>query len=234
MSTLTTIGGKLRINTAGGGELVLSPKPGSSEPCCCDTKNICWYGTYGGLFAAGANDTDILSSTTDIVPICNVLVNYYSNQCAPYNYFPVAALADFINNGGIYITHCEWTNCGVGTVVPGTCDPDGAAFNSHMSALGCSLHRGRGTISTALTYTSLGSQLFSGCNVSGNATAEILGGTPLLNAAPSYYCQNEAGGTCCAGEKIGAGAIIAFGDSNVYISAPIRDNLLTTAVADLF
>jgi hypothetical protein len=32
---LTLINGKLRIDKSGGRELVLSPKPGGSAPCCC-------------------------------------------------------------------------------------------------------------------------------------------------------------------------------------------------------
>lgn len=40
-SQLTLIGGKLRVFSAGG-PLVLSPKPGGSEPCCCNNCKTCF------------------------------------------------------------------------------------------------------------------------------------------------------------------------------------------------
>ena len=41
-TTLTMLNGRIRIDTKSQ-NLVLSPRPGGSEPCCCDDCKICFY-----------------------------------------------------------------------------------------------------------------------------------------------------------------------------------------------
>jgi hypothetical protein len=50
---LTLINGKLRIDKSGGRELVLSPKPGGDEPCCC-SKCIGCSGSSSGSSGASS------------------------------------------------------------------------------------------------------------------------------------------------------------------------------------
>ena len=202
------------------------------SPCCSGGSGICWAGNgIGNLFPSGLNDRRV-SATTGIQG-CKVVVDYFAVQCPfenGYDYMPAAMVSEFLSNGGIYITHCEWTNC---TVSSG-CDPTGSGLNNHMSAIGCSIHRGRGTISTAPGYQPLGSALYTNSTISGNATSEILGGTPLLSSVRGGGCPSEPGGICCAGEVVNSGAVIVFGDSNIYIYGNFRQNLLTILPSDLF
>lgn len=226
MSTLTLINGLIRHS---GAALVLSPKPGTSDPCCCEPKKICWTRDRGTLFETTSDDIDI--GTGADVTQCAVIVDYFPNQCGAYPYFSASKIIEFLTSGGVYFTNCEWTNCDA----LNRCDPDGAAFGAHMSAIGCSLARGRGTISTNPSYSAVGGQIFAGCQISGEATAEIVGGTPLVQSYPGSYCpNNETGGIMGAGAKVHNGAVVGFGDSNMRINGAIRENLLNTTIADLF
>lgn len=231
MSTLTLINGLIRHS---GAALVLSPKPGTSDPCCCEPKKICWTRGRGALFASGVGDITLSTGPepSDVTQ-CAVIVDYFPNQCPPYSYFSASKIIEFLTSGGVYFTNCEWTNCD--TTVYRRCDPDGAAFGAHMAAIGCSLARGRGTISTNPSYSAVGGQIFAGCQISGEATAEIVGGTPLVQSYPGSYCpNNETGGIMGAGAKVHNGAVVAFGDSNMRINGLIRENLLNTTIANLF
>jgi len=223
---LTIYDGQLLVNDAG---TALQLSDSVIAPCCCPQK-ICWAQSRGVLFAADTDDIDVDYSSD--INQCKVVVDYFPAQCGAYPYFSADKIIELLNSGGIYITNCEWTNC----QISGGCDPDGAAFAAHMSAIGCSMARGRGTISTNFNYTSSGAKIFEGCTLTGNATAEIIGGTPLSIAAPGSYCQAafETGGIQGAGAKINKGAVVAFGDSNMYISGPVRENLLYTPVGRLF
>jgi len=202
------------------------------SPCCTAGTGVCWAGNgIGNLFSGGLNDTVVSASTG--VQGCKVVVDYFAVQCpfqAGYNYIPAEMVSDFLSGGGIYITNCEWTNC----TVNGGCDPTGSGLNNQMSAIGCSIHRGRGTISTAPGYLSLGSALYMNSTITGNATSEILGGTPLLSSGRGSGCPSEPGGICCAGEVVNGGAVIVFGDSNIRITGGFRQNLLTIHPNDLF
>lgn len=222
---LTTLNGKLRLNKCGG---VLVESESEEEPCCCP-KKICWARSTGTLFSSTSDDLSINSSSD--ISQCSVIVDYFPNQCPPYSYFPADKVVEFLSKGGVYITNCEWTYCN-----QNLCDPDGSQFASHMSAIGCSLSRGRGTISTNTVYSPSGAKIFANCSITGNATAEIVGGTPLVSASSGTFCAPayETGGTQGAGAKTNKGAVIAFGDSNMYISGEIRNNLLNTSVNDLF
>jgi hypothetical protein len=223
---LATINDKLRLTKCGG---VLVEAKSQEEPCCCP-KKICWARARGTLFAAGSDDISITASSD--LNQCKVVVDYFPVQCGAYPYFSASKITEFLSQGGVYITNCEWTNC----QASGGCDPDGAAFAAHMAAIGCSLARGRGTISTNPNYTPSGAKIFAGCTINGDATAEMTGGTPLSTASPGRFCPAgfETGGTQGAGAKTNKGAVIAFGDSNMYIGGPLRENLLNTPVDELF
>ena len=73
MSTLTLINGLIRHS---GAALVLSPKPGSSDPCCCDN---C---TYEFCFV---NGNQILDNSWDVYVNDNLIGNYsgapFTNIC---------------------------------------------------------------------------------------------------------------------------------------------------------
>lgn len=238
-------GGKLLLNRCGGDKLVaFTPSLNDTEdeePCCCPQK-ICWAGLYRGVLFSDEPDDLSVNNESDL-SLCKAVVDYFASRCpsfAPYTYFDPGKIAEFVQTGGLYITNCEWTNCELSGTTLSVCDKDGAAFGAHMSAIGASLSRGRGTISTNKLYTSLGSKLFAGCSISGDATAEIVGGTALLTAAPGVHCSfrpsGEPGGVCCGGSEVGLGAVVGFGDSNVRISGEIRNNILKNrgGAAELF
>jgi hypothetical protein len=205
--------------------------------CCAKRGKIAWN-VYGGtcLFNYNSVDDILFSSDTNEVYLCDVIVEYFCDQCPSvgtgYTYaLSASEVKNYVENGGIYITNCEWTNCDTTR----RCDEDGEVFNQRMQSIGCSLRRGRGTISTNPQYISTGSALFQGSPTGGNATSEITGGVPLLLAEKGPFCRNlETGGVCCAGEKIGKGAVIGFGDSNVVIYGSFRDNILSLPIEDMF
>ena len=227
MSPLFRYNGKL---------LVVDGKLATNENCCCKN-GICWARSRGVLFPQDLDDLDV-DDNSDLSQ-CKVVVDYFAEDCPTYypnNAYPYldpAKIMQFVQAGGLYITNCEWTNCEQ-SPAPGTCDSDGEGFKQHMAAIGANLSRGIGTISSNPVYNSLGSKLFENCNIQGNATSEIVGGTPLLNALPGDACGDEPGGICCGGSKVGQGAVVAFGDSNVEINNAIRNNILNNPVANLF
>lgn len=202
--------------------------------CCKKRDKIAWN-EYGGtcLFNYNSVDDILFNSDTNEVYFCTAIVEYFCVQCPPYRYLLNGSdVKNYVENGGIYIANCEWTNCDALR----RCDPDGEDFNQRMQSIGCSLRRGRGTISTNPRYISTGSALFEGSPAFGNATSEITGGVPLLLAEKGLSCPSnvETGGVCCAGEKIGKGAVIALGDSNVRFYGLFRENILSLPIEDMF
>jgi hypothetical protein len=210
--------------------------------CCAKRGKIAWS-AYGGtcLFNYNSVDDILFSSDTNEVYLCDVIVEYFCRKCPSlaggYLYsLSASEVKNYVENGGIYITNCEWTNCDSRIR---RCDEDGEVFNQRMQSIGCSLRRGKGTISTNPRYISTGSALFEGSPTFGNATSEITGGVPLLLAQTNTFInacapENEIGGVCCAGEKIGKGAVIGFGDSNVTIYGSFRENILSLPIEDMF
>ena len=197
------------------------------EPCCCGTgDNICWcpgadnvvQRSPDDILLTGAEDADFLKKN------CKAVIDYRPSKCGTYNYYNASVLSGYLFAGGIYFCNTEWDNCnGDGS---GCVGDNGAEFNAHMQALGCSLTYGRGTISVDTAgYTPLGN-LFSGFTISGNATAEILGGTPVLEAKASGYCSRTTGGVCAGGGVVGRGLVVAFGDSNIRTVGGLRERLL--------
>lgn len=217
------------------------------RPCACCKKDcsVCWntsgFSYDGELFAHLPADDTFVSSLSNIEKDCGgcVLVDYHSDRCprnSSYPYIIPAKVVKFLKRGGIYFAHCEWDNyytcVGLEPMPlhyqlrnrrPTACDVHGGGFNTHMEAIGCSIRR---DLPTAFGWPwhghSLGSPLFKGVAVSGNATASLKNGVPLLSLPSGGYNPPECarGGIVCAGEKVHRGFVITFGDSNVQIGRP--------------
>ena len=215
------------------------------RPCACcggchnpeGDDNVCWN-VYREprneryLFQDFPDDSFLYpNEPDDLKKNCGCVVVDYQHTACPshgdgYQYFNPSKVKKFLGGGGIYITNCEWDNgnqCRDGQ--EGGCDKDGAVFNDHMAAIGCSIRRDLPTAATEKNYTSLGSPLFKDCTIRGDATASLKNGVPLLSVGGRGGEECYQGGTVCAGQKISKGTVITFGDSNIRISGPFRENM---------
>lgn len=190
------------------------PDSGKDDICWLDDDR--WARSGRGTMFPRAPDDIVISQYSDLTNCGCVVMDYYHNGSrhrGGVQYIDPTYVKRFLESGGFYITNCEYI------------EPSQPPFNEQMAAIGSSL-RGNGYIEPGGRYVdmvTLPSRVFQGCVANGAASAEISGGTPLLDARRDL--GRFPGGIVCAGEKVRNGYVIAFGDSNVTMRGPFRDNM---------
>ena len=105
MGPLFTYNGKL---------LVVDGKLATSEDCCCDKRRkICWANYYTGILFPAAPEDLLVNNNSDLSQ-CKVIVDFFASICPSnqgYPYFDPQKIGQFLADGGLYITNCEWNNC---------------------------------------------------------------------------------------------------------------------------
>jgi len=155
-------------------------------------------------------------------PGCDIVIDYFRSRCQAYPYLDPYDVKEFIESGGFYLTNTEWGN-------NATNDEDGCgdkiAFEDHMISLGSNIRRGCNTISNAWElYNNSNSPLLTNVMVQGAATAEIVGGTEAFTTTNRYEVQPgvkdapgcPGGNVQGMGDRLGDGALLLFGDSNMF------------------
>lgn len=165
---------------------------------------------------------------------CDVVIDYFYSKCGTYPYLESYDVKEFIESGGFYLSNCEWGNNSRN-------DEDGCGdkigFEDHMITLGSSIRRGCNTISAAYEkYNNSNSPLLTDVMVQGAATAEIVGGTAPFTTTNKYNVRLEVndapgcpgGNVQGKGDRLGNGALLLFGDSNMFFGGTEGDTFSET------
>ena len=213
--------------------------------CCCRKRCKALFQSSSGVFFRVIDGGPFYMSPDTDWSRYKILSDYFKEQCPsvfPYNYLDPSLVREYVEAGGYYITNCEWSS-GMAEGDPYyaiACDPDGAAFNTHMEAIGSSIRRARGTVTAGSldgqNYRS-DKRMFDSVYRRGNASSEIVGGTTILEGfshqAYNIYTQpnmreqieDNTWYPIGSAEIIGNGLVIAFGDSNLFCDDYFMRNL---------
>ena len=184
------------------------------DPCCCGGPCENYYAEgFFELWGSGG----LTTTSQDLNEIC-LMVAGQTNRCGNNTivFWPLTALADWVDKGGLLFVKTEYPGCG-----------DLSAMESYLSAIGVNITFGNKIIccpggpngydaSVASLPVTAG---LSSTVHSGGASAEIFGGIPILTcpACPTNP-SGSPGGVVLVGQMVGRGAVFVSADSNLDIS----------------